>query len=240
MYIYLITNTINGKRYVGKCERPVNKTKKYMGSGIALKAAFEKYGIEFFAKEIIEENLTRETIADRERYWIKEFNTRGDFGYNLTEGGDGCSNPTDEVRKKISEKNKKYVGELSSRYGSKLTEEHKEILRQRNLGKPLSCETKKKISSSSTGRVLSDSTKKKMSESRLGKPLPQSVRESMKKNRPNKIKIQKIDKKTNTVLKTYDSLHDASEDTNISVSNISMCINGKLKSSGGYIWMRIN
>lgn len=28
MYVYLITNILNGKKYVGKCEKPVNKKLK--------------------------------------------------------------------------------------------------------------------------------------------------------------------------------------------------------------------
>ena len=240
MYIYLITNTINGKKYVGKCERPTHKTTKYMGSGTYIKSAIKKYGIEFFTKEILEENLSKELICERERYWIQKLNTQSEFGYNLTEGGDGLTNPSADVRKRISEKNKKLVGNLSSRYGTKLTDEHKESLRVFNTGKIISEETKQKISKSLSNRVLSDKTKKKMSENRLGKPLPQNVRERMKQNRPNKIRVQKIDKKTNIVLNTYHSLHEASKDNNISVSNISMCIKGKIRSSGGYIWKRVN
>lgn len=240
MYIYLITNTINGKKYVGKCERPSHKTTKYMGSGTYLKSAIKKYGIEFFTKEILEENLTKEIICEREKYWIKELNTKGEFGYNLTDGGDGVVNVTDEIRKKISEKNKTLVGSLNSRYGAKLTEEHKEMLRQSNLGKKLSEEVKKKISKSKKGTKMSEKTKQKMRENRLGKPLPNHIKQKMKENSHNKIMVQKIDKKTNDVLEVYDSIHDAYFDTGIQVSNISMCINGKLKSSGGFIWKRIN
>ena len=240
MYIYLITNTLNGKKYVGKCEKPSNKTKKYMGSGIYIQSSINKYGVEFFVKEILEENLSKEIICEREKYWIKKLNTKSEFGYNLTDGGDGVVNATEEVRKKISEKNKKYIGKLHSRYGSKLTEAHKEILRQCNLGKKISEETKKKISDTKKGSKLSHATRKKMSEYRKGKPLPKQVREKMKENSHNKITVQKIDKKTNEVLKIYNSLHDASYDTGVQVSSISMCINKKLKSSGGFIWKKVD
>ena len=87
---------------------------------------------------------------------------------------------------------------------------------------------------------MSEKTKQKMRENRLGKPLPNHIKQKMKENSHNKIMVQKIDKKTNDVLEVYDSIHDAYFDTGIQVSNISMCINGKLKSSGGFIWKRIN
>ena len=240
MYIYLITNTINGKKYIGKCERPAHKSTKYMGSGTYIQSAINKYGIENFTKELIEENLSKETICEREKYWIKKLNTKSEFGYNLTDGGDGVINVTDEVRKKISEKNKKLVGELNSRYGAKLTEEHKEILRISNLGKTVSEETKKKISNSKLGSKLSAETKQKMSKSRYGKPLPLHVRENMKNNRPNRIAVQKIDKNTNQCIETYNSIGDAAKLNNIHSSGISDCIKGKLKSTGGFIWKIID
>ena len=56
-YIYEITNKINGKTYIGQRKCPINKIPetdtKYMGSGLILKQAIEKYGIENFTKEIL-------------------------------------------------------------------------------------------------------------------------------------------------------------------------------------------
>ena len=50
-YIYITTNSINGKNYVGKHYGEFND--KYKGSGVLITKAFEKYGIENFSKEII-------------------------------------------------------------------------------------------------------------------------------------------------------------------------------------------
>lgn len=50
-YIYKITNLINGKIYIGKRVRETKKDiKNYYGSGIAIKNAIIKYGIENFKK----------------------------------------------------------------------------------------------------------------------------------------------------------------------------------------------
>lgn len=55
-YIYKITNTINGKFYIGsrRCETLAEaKQDNYFGSGVALYYAIRKYGKENFTKQII-------------------------------------------------------------------------------------------------------------------------------------------------------------------------------------------
>lgn len=51
-YVYKITNLVNAKIYVGK-----HSTDKlddnYMGSGVVLHQAYQKYGLECFSKEVI-------------------------------------------------------------------------------------------------------------------------------------------------------------------------------------------
>lgn len=52
-YIYEITNNLNGKTYIGQRKCPENKlpeTDKYMGSGVYLRNAKKKYGIQNFSK----------------------------------------------------------------------------------------------------------------------------------------------------------------------------------------------
>jgi len=93
--IYKISNKINKKAYIGysnnieqrweyhlthfNCTKEYNKT---------LYKAFRKYGINSFSFEIIEECFSREELLEREKYWIKFYNTFLN-GYNETEGGDG-------------------------------------------------------------------------------------------------------------------------------------------------------
>ena len=50
--VYRITNMINGKKYIGK-HSTTDVYDGYFGSGIAIKQAINKYGIDNFKKEII-------------------------------------------------------------------------------------------------------------------------------------------------------------------------------------------
>lgn len=47
-----------------------------------------KYGIEHFNISIVEDDIPNEILNEREKYWIKEFNSYSN-GYNATAGGEG-------------------------------------------------------------------------------------------------------------------------------------------------------
>jgi group I intron endonuclease len=88
MQIYKTTNLINSKIYIGK---DVTNRMHYLGSGLALKSAIKKYGVDSFKKVILEDNITdKRVLADREKYWISYYKSNNPIvGYNLTKGGDG-------------------------------------------------------------------------------------------------------------------------------------------------------
>ena len=82
--IYKITNTINQKIYIG-----VHKTNDlddgYMGSGVAITNAINKYGKDTFVKEIICLCKTEYEMYEKE----KELVEVGVHSYNMTNGGKG-------------------------------------------------------------------------------------------------------------------------------------------------------
>lgn len=87
MYIYKITNTVNGRWYIGKHN---GTNPNYMGSGKLLKQAYEKYGQENFIKEVLESCLSDDELNLREQHWILTTNATADpMSYNLAEGGSG-------------------------------------------------------------------------------------------------------------------------------------------------------
>lgn len=96
-FIYKITNTINGKSYIGQTIQNVKerfyqhcatKCSKAV-SNMAIHRAIKKYGKSNFTVEVIEE-IDSTNLNDRERYWIKYYNSYNN-GYNSTKGGqDSC------------------------------------------------------------------------------------------------------------------------------------------------------
>lgn len=155
-YVYKITNLINGKIYVGMRKGNINNFEKYWGSGILIKRAILKYGIENFKKEVIEEATTRNNLASKEIFWIKELNSLAKNGYNISKGGFGANGviPSEETRRKIglaSLGRKMPKGKDSKCYGLK----H-------------SYETRMKMGASRKGKKLSEAHKKSLSKALKG------------------------------------------------------------------------
>ena len=97
-FIYITTNLINGKKYIGQ-KRYDNrgKWKTYLGSGTLLKRAIKKYKKENFSREIIDEAKDQDELNDKEIFWIRYYNAdSSDDFYNICSGGNiinltGCT-----------------------------------------------------------------------------------------------------------------------------------------------------
>lgn len=86
-YIYITTNLINNKIYVGQHKHETYDT-SYYGSGKLIKRAIEKYGIENFKNEILDTASSLEELCEKEIFWIKEKKSLCSQGnYNLLRGG---------------------------------------------------------------------------------------------------------------------------------------------------------
>ena len=100
-YIYKFTNTVNGKIYVGKHKYSKPELdKNYLTSGILINKAIQKYGLEKFRHEIICICDSLEELNNKEIYYISLLECMSPNGYNLTHGGDGISEPTEEIIEK--------------------------------------------------------------------------------------------------------------------------------------------
>lgn len=86
-FVYLITNDINDKKYVGITTRSIEaRWKEHLRHNTeVIGKAIEKYGKEHFQIEKIEE-CSDLILDDREQYWIKYYDSYNN-GYNATIGG---------------------------------------------------------------------------------------------------------------------------------------------------------
>ncbi len=67
-----------------------------------------KYGFEYFTVQLLASDVPNADLDSMEKIWIALMNSRAPHGYNMTEGGDGATNPTKETREKISAGVKQY------------------------------------------------------------------------------------------------------------------------------------
>lgn len=221
MCVYLRTNIINGKQYVGQTvnfkDRECGwRTKQTYSSG-AIDNARAKYGIDNFKTDILKECQSPEELDYWEQYYIKELNTKVPSGYNLTDGGGGMSGfkHREEVKIKISNTLK---GEKNHFYQKHHTDETKQKISEANsgtkngmYGKHLSEESKRKLSNAMKGRhILHPKSRKKVYQYTLDGKL----------------------------VKVWDSLKECCQTLNIHSTGISQCFGGTLKTYKGYKWSK--
>ena len=130
--VYVHTNKINGKKYVGITSRKPEYRWKEDGSGYKGQSYFwnaiQKYGWDNFKHEILLKNETKEYACLAEKCLIKHYKTYNrSYGYNITLGGEGRL-LTKEQKKELSEKS---TGELNWFYGKKHTEETRKIMSEK-------------------------------------------------------------------------------------------------------------
>ena len=76
---------------------------------MAIDQAIQKYGIDAFDYEVLEE-CSLEELDEREKYWIQYFNTYKGFGYNCNAGGDD-SRGENNGRTKLTNQDVAYIRE---------------------------------------------------------------------------------------------------------------------------------
>src|SRR3990167_8711797 len=105
-FVYLVTNTLNGKVYVGKTCQPHVRWAQHVrsakrGDEYLLQRAIRKYGEEAFAFQILASYAVEQEALDGEQGWIAEFrSSEVARGYNMTMGGDGVI-PTPETLERM-------------------------------------------------------------------------------------------------------------------------------------------
>lgn len=213
-YIYLRTNLINGKKYVGqtkdieKRNHDWNRLNARYG-GHAINNARKKYGADGFSFEILKECPNKD-MNYWEMYYIKEYNTKKPYGYNSTDGGDSTYERTEETKAKIAAalRGKPNPKTATARRGMKLSEETKAKIGVASRGRKHSEETKEKIAATKRGRKCPEETKAKIADTLRGRKRPDIA--AVEKNHPKKSKaVQALDKATGEVVMEFPSTREA-------------------------------
>lgn len=278
--VYIHRNKINNKAYIGIAK---NIKKRWGVNGKNYLAQHEdgSYEHPVFAKAlmkykdwdndwehiIFQENLTQSEAKHIEMLLIALFKTNcsryknPEFGYNLTDGGEGISGYTfsNESKLKISEAAKERLanpenhpmygvhryGEENPMYGKHHTEETKQRIGKKSkerFSNPKNCPM--------YGKHFSEETRAKMREAKIGlydgEKHPMYGRKHSEESKE-KMRVAKSGYKAKNVLsvinittnEVYYSASMASADTNIDSSAILKCCKGKSKTSGGYAWKYI-
>ena len=195
--IYKITNTINGKSYIGQTRRDAvnGRIRQHLNGhprgNQLVKQAIEKYGKNAFTYEILHDGIIPEFLDTFEVEAIAKFNTIAPQGYNLTAGGEGGSR-SEETKRKISRSKKgenhpmfgkpptkgflgkRHTPETCRKISEATTGEknHRYGKLAPNRGKPHSAKTRRKISEARKGKKHSEEAKRKMSGSKKGEKHP--------------------------------------------------------------------
>lgn len=172
-YVYLTTNSVNGRSYVG--QKQCSKFKKwYLGSGKLLRQAVAKYGKAAFSVEPIGFYETRKELDQAEIDYIAILRAFGADLYNICNGGEGLGigsdhpmwgkSPSESTRKKLREARSKWT--FSALHIQHLSEAGKRRMAEHPL--QFSPETRAKMSASSKNRVFSAHHRKHLSDSETG------------------------------------------------------------------------
>ena len=236
--IYMYTNKINGKGYVGKTKDFLIRNRKHIYSSynkraddynVAFHRAIRKYGIESFDVTILKENLTEDEMNYWEDYYIETFDlyAKNGKGYNLAKGGTGgnlIEGKTEEERKEIRQKRSNTWNNKTEEEMDELRQKQSELKKGKNH--PMYGVHRYGKDAPMYGKHHTEETKRKMSENHA---------DFSGKNHPKAKKVAQYDKQGN-LIKIWDYAKQVEEELGIHNSSIIKCCKGKYKSAGGFIW----
>lgn len=228
--IYLITNNINEKKYIGQSRNLVKRWNdhkdeaRHNRSTLLIHNAMREYGIDNFSFDILLE-CPIDMLDVWESDMIRLYDTFVPNGYNIRDGKKGIS---EEERLKLSERMKennpmknpevvdKVRNKLKGVHTNRVTEYQIEVTKKRmKENNPMkNPEVAKKVSMKMTGR--------KQDKERV-------IRNS---KHTNILQFSKDGK----LIKKWDLVSDITKELGIDHCCIYAVLNGKQKTAGGYIW----
>ena len=222
--IYKYTNLINGKSYIGQSVNIVKRRSNHENTNNRkleksyFHRAIDKYGINNFSFEILEE-CSKDELNEKEIYYIKKYNTFDrNNGYNRTIGGE------------------------QPKINSKCKAVYQIDLRTRKI---INCYVSTREASRKTNTPsshIADCCNRKLI---LSKGYLWSYVDNYDENYYKKLEVISSGKKqkmvyqkdvNNNIIGCYKNIKVASDITHIGRTSINNCLCGLSKTSGGYIW----
>ena len=237
--VYVYTNVVNGKKYVGQAKDFEKRHKQHIRTAlngdpnshdynVPFHRAIRKYGIDNFVFEIICDNLTKEEMDYWEIYYIKELDVlvKNNKGYNISSGGskgNTFAGKTEEEMEIIKRKIGEYSKQRKPNLGRKWSQETKDILSEKTKER-LQDKTKHPM----YGKQHSEESKRKNSESRKGKCT------GSQNGRARKVGQYTLD---GELIKVWDCIKDVEKECNI--KGVTGVCRGRRNSAGGFKWKYI-
>lgn len=203
--VYKITNKVNNKVYIGITSKGISarwKERIYSaehGCPFKLHNAIRKYGKENFSIELIDFCNSWEELTEKEQYYISEYKSLQDeYGYNMTEGGDGT-------------------------FGRCHTEETKEKIRQKAIGREVTEATRLKLSEA--GKIITEAREAYRNSGNIGSSRRKPVLQYTKDGK---------------FISEYRGVNEASRLTGIHVTTLSNALKGRNvigSKVNPYIWV---
>ncbi|MBR0261137.1 MAG: helix-turn-helix domain-containing protein [Selenomonadaceae bacterium] len=135
--VYLITNLLDGKKYVGQTTRTLEERfSEHAEAESLLGNAICKYGAENFSREVLAECETPEELDAQERFYIKELDCKHPKGYNNTDGGRRSRSPKTKVEKQLDPRKEfflKMIGAKITYYRTLRDMSQKELAKRANM-----------------------------------------------------------------------------------------------------------
>lgn len=213
--IYVITNLINEKQYVGETSKTIKerfaehwRIAKNSYRGYPLYLDMKKFGIENFKIETLEEFESDDRNLEilKEERWISKLNTYKN-GYNNAP--------------------KQYVTSTGYKFSEERKQEYSQMFQGEN--NPM---YEKNVKDFMTDEGIEE-WKEKLSKARLGKKITEQHKENMSKNSKRKKKVLKFNL-NNEIVNEYESLTIASNENSIPISSLSYAIKNKKQINNYY------
>jgi len=182
MFIYIVTNDVNHKSYVGlhsgsglRKRWKNHLSAALAGEGSILYNAIRKYGpANFHVTAVWSGHISPEKLKMLERYYIRCFQTMSPNGYNLTDGGDGSFGFKHSEEYKQSMRGRIVADSTRQKMslfhkGKTISTQQRQVVAEKLrgnkhlLGHVHSAETRAKISAAGKGRIKSEETCAKFS-----------------------------------------------------------------------------